>query len=87
VNGVEMFVVRLSEFSALAWATLKADLLFVIWELMGGKMAALLAQLLHGTFGPCVCTICQSASLSLHPYPVSHTQLLSYCLPACLPAG
>ena len=22
---------------ALAWATLKADLLFVIWELMGGK--------------------------------------------------
>jgi hypothetical protein len=37
VNGVEMFVVRLSEFSALAWATLKADLLFVIWELMGGK--------------------------------------------------
>ena len=37
IHGNEMFVVRLSEFSALAWATLKADLLFVIWELMGGK--------------------------------------------------
>ena len=36
-HGGEMFVVRLSEFSSLAWKTLKADLLFVIWELMGGK--------------------------------------------------
>ena len=72
IQGTQMYVVRLSEFSvrnctthkpspacpttrpypraftdtsvravsvcqALAWATLKADLLFVIWELMGGK--------------------------------------------------
>lgn len=45
-GGSQMYVVRLSEFSALAWATLKADLLFVVWELMGGKTRVQTQQLL-----------------------------------------
>lgn len=48
IHGQQLYAVRLSEFSSLAWATLKADLLFVLWELMGGKTRAQTQQLLVG---------------------------------------
>jgi hypothetical protein len=33
----QLFMVQLSAFKQAAWNTLQADLLFVVWELMGGK--------------------------------------------------
>ena len=35
--GSQLFMVQLSAFKQAAWSTLQADLLFVVWELMGGK--------------------------------------------------